>query len=115
MAVNWNWKQKMGVATMLHSNGSKYKLNLYQGNCLGVLIYDFKSEDGKNMYQFYGFWNDAQHLKNCLGLSKQYKDNLYKGKMLKIRLNTFYKENIQIAKLFAKANIKVELYYKEMK
>lgn len=115
MAVNWNWNKKIGVATMLNHDGKKYKLNIYEANCLGALIYEFKDENGKAMYQFYGFWNDIKHLKNCLGLSREYKDNLYKGVMLKIKLNTFYKDCIKIATYFAKANIKVELYYKEIK
>jgi hypothetical protein len=115
MAVNWNWNKKIGVATMLNHDGKKNKLNIYEANCLGALIYEFKDENGKAMYQFYGFWNDIKHLKNCLGLSREYKNNLYKGVMLKIKLNTFYKDSVKMAGLFAKANIKVELYYKEIK
>lgn len=115
MAVNWNWNKKIGVATMQNLKGEKYKLNIYEANCLGALIYEFKDTNGKPMYQFYGFWNDIKHLKNCLGLSREYKDNLYKGEMLKIKLNSFYKDSIKMAGLFAKANIKVELYYKEIK
>ena len=114
MAVNWNWKQKMGELTLADPQGQKYKINLYQGNCLCVLIYDFKEEKtNKAMYTFYGFWGDTTHLKACLGLVGG-KDNLY-SHAKKIKLNTFYKDNLKIAESFAKANIKVELYYKEIK
>jgi hypothetical protein len=60
MAVNWDWKAKKGVITW-KSCGKNYKVNLYQANCLGALIYEYK-EDGKDMYRFMGFWNDLAHL-----------------------------------------------------
>mgnify|MGYP003409815299 CR=1 FL=1 len=105
MAVNWNWNSKMGVITCKNNEGKKYKVNLYQANCLGALIYEFK-EDGKNMYCFHGFWNDKKKIKNLLGLTKKYKDNIYKDYVVKISLNTFYKDTFKIAELFAKANMK---------
>lgn len=116
MAVNWNWKCKKGIITWFDEYSKKnYKVNIYQGNCLGALIYDYKDEETKkNMYQFMGFWNDETHLKRCLGLVKGH-DNLYKNIIVKIKLNTYYKDCLKIAQLFAKANIKVELYYKEIK
>ena len=114
MAVNWNWKHKMGVITWHNPhNNTNIKVNIYNANCLGALIYEFKEND-KEMYDFFGFWNDITHLKRCLGLVKDY-DNLYKDKIIKIKLNAFYEENLVIAKYFAKANFKVELYYKEIK
>lgn len=114
MAVNWNWKHKMGVITCYNkTSNSKYKVNIYSANCLGALIYEFKS-NGKDKYEFWGFWLDKKHLKNCLGLAKNY-DCIYQDIIIKIKLNTFYKDCIKIAEYFSKANIKVELYYKEVK
>lgn len=118
MAVNWSWKNKMGVISWYDEIANKtFKVNIYQANCLGAYIYEFK-QDGKNMYQFMGFWNDTKHLKCCLGLSKSYdgtKENIYKDIVKKIKLNTYYKDCLVIAELFAKAGHKVELYYKEVK
>ena len=121
MAVNWYWKYKMGTLFFRCKLGNetnnevvKYKINIYGGNCLGALIHDYKDEETKkDMYQFYSFWNDEKHLKKCLGLVKGY-DNLYKD-VVKVKLNTYYKDMCKIAPLFAKVGIKVELYYKEPK
>ena len=123
MSVNWSWKAKKGymvVEQKPNENVSqKFKVNIYQANCLGALIYDFKDkETKKDMYNFWGFWNDESHLKKCLGLTKNYdgkKENIYDGwqKITKVVLNTYYKDYTKIASNFAKAGIKVELYYKE--
>lgn len=123
MSVNWTWKEKKGVMYFKQSHPAtgdfKFKVNIYKANCLGALIYDYKDEETKKaMYKFMGFWNDFEHLKNCLGLKKGY-DNIYIEKgfqsVLKVKLNVFYKDCIKIAECFAKAGIKVELYYKEVK
>lgn len=116
MAVNWNWKDKRGEVIIKNElDDKKYKINIYIGNCLMVWIYDYKDEETKkNMYQFYSYFLDYNHLKNCLGMSKNYKDNILKN-VCKIKLNTYYKDSLKIAALFAKSGIKVELYYKEIK
>lgn len=106
----------------------RFKLNMYSANCVAAIIYEYKEKDeetGKvhNMYQFFGFWNDLDHLKRCLGLMKSYDGtctNLYNGtedwdNWTKLKLNTYYPEMIKVAALFAKAGHKVELYYKEPK
>ncbi len=121
--VNWSWKEKMGVMYIKQTNTEvgdvKFKINIYQANCLGALIYDYKNEETKkDMYRFWGFWNDLEHLKNCLGLTKDYSniyiDNGFQS-VPKIKLNIYYKNCLKIAECFAKAGIKVELYYKEIK
>lgn len=121
MSVNWSWKGKKGEITFNNArNGKNFKVNIYLANCLGALIYEYKDkETKKNMYRFYGYWNDIQHLKNILGLSKEYKDNLYKNEDIgiiikKIKLNTYYDDWHKIAKIFTISNVKVELYYKDM-
>ena len=119
MPVNWNWKHRKGIITFIDElePKKKYKCNIYCANCLGAIIYEWYDKEKKEMmYQFMGFWSNEKHLKNLLGLTKEYKDNsYYKTRVKKIRLNTFYKDNIQIAKLFAKAHIPVELFYFEKK
>ena len=122
MAVNWNWNMKMGVITWNNSNTEKVekvKVNLYKGNCLGVVINDYKDkETNKKMYQFVTFFNDLDHLKRCLGLLKCWDgttSNMLKNVILKVKLNTYFKDCIKMAELFAKVGIKVELYYKEIK
>jgi hypothetical protein len=115
MPVNWDWKAVKGKITWIGYNGKTYNVKLYQANCLGALIYEFK-ENGQDMYRFMGFWNDLNHLKRCLGLAKNYdniKENVYDGVIKKIKLNTYYKDSTKIAELFALAGHKVELYYKD--
>lgn len=123
MSVNWSWKEKKGVMYFKQSHPTagdfKFKVNIYGANCLGALIYDYKDEETKkDMYEFFGFWGNLEHLKNCLGLKKGY-NNIYNDKgfqvVLKVKLNTYYKNYLKIAECFSKAGIKVELYYKEIK
>ena len=124
MPVNWKWTQKMGVLTFKNSKGQKYSVNLYKGNCLGVLIYDYKEKDenGKlcDMYEFIGFWNDKTHLKRNLGLQKngsnEYMNFYLDDGLCKLELNSFYDEVWDIAKLFSKAFkglLKITMYYKK--
>ncbi|MDE6947841.1 MAG: hypothetical protein K2P14_11710 [Anaeroplasmataceae bacterium] len=122
MSVNWNWKQKMGVMTLKQSTPNtkdvRLKICIYQANCLGALIREYKdTETKKDMYYFWGFWNDTEHLKRCLGIVKGY-DNIYADDwqiIEKIKLNTYYKDCLKIADCFTKVGVKVELYYKEIK
>ncbi len=117
MSVNWLWKEKMGSIQWKTLDGKKISVNVYKGNCLCVMIHTFK-ENGKELYDFCGFFNDEEHLKKCIGLSKDYDGkttNIYKDEWLKWKLNTYYKQSFSIAKLLTKAGFKVELYYKEIK
>ena len=128
MAVNWNWKRKMGTIYCKNSKDQKYKLNMYAANCLCAILYEYKDTETKeNMYQFITFFNDFEHLKRCIGLAKtqQYNyetkkpesvyDNLFKNEWKKIKLNIAYKDMAKMGELLAKAGFKVELYYKEVK
>lgn len=106
----------------------RFKLNMYSANCVAAVVYEFKQKDeetGKihNMYNFWTFWNDMNHLKICLGLKKDWqgkKNNLYDGSYdmdcwTKIKLNKYYTEMLEVGSLFAKAGFNVEYYYKEPK
>lgn len=99
----------------------KYKLTLYTGgNCLAAITHEFRDkETHKNMYTLNSFYGDKDHLKNCLGLSKDYNTNIYNdevNRLVKVKLNTYYKKDVfMMAELFTKAGHKVELYYEEPK
>ncbi len=117
MSVNWSWKHKMGSIQWKNEDGKKITVNVYQGNCLCVMVRTYKKE-GKELYSFYGFFDDTNHLKRCIGLSKNYDGtiyNIYKGEWLKWKLNTYYEQSFAIARQLVKAGFKVELYYKEIK
>jgi len=64
------------------------------------------------MYQFQTFASDKVHFERCLK-DKCYKDDRFYYTSWK--LNTYYKESIDIAKLLTKYSFKVQLYYKEPK
>ena len=116
MSVNWQWKKQMGTIKCNDRN-QNYTLNVYKGNCLCVMTYNYK-QDGKKLYDFAGFFNDEEHLKICIGLKKDSGGefyNLYKDTWKKWKLNTYYKESFTLAKWLTKAGFKVELYYKEIK
>lgn len=110
MSVNWLWKNKMGTFT----EGDQ-EMTIYRGsNCLAVMLYEWTNEEGKQYYNFGGFWNDIDHLKTNLGINKNRPTchNTY-TLPIKIRLNTRFKESKKIAEQFMKAlpAVSIELYY----
>lgn len=117
MSVNWLWKDKMGSVEYKCPNEQVVTVNVYKGNCLCVLVYEYE-ENGQAKYSFNNFFNDTTHLKKCIGLMKDYKGemrNLFKDEWLKWKLNTYFNDSITIAKLLVKAGYAVELYYQEIK
>lgn len=112
MSVNWLWKDKMGEISCQRGE-RKYKLNVYSGNCMCVMVYHY-TENGEPYYMCHGFFNDAEHLKKCLGLVQGH-DNIYEKEWKKWKLNTYFKDSLTLAKLLTQAGYKVELYYKEIK
>ena len=67
MSVNWLWKNKMSSLIYKYGDNKPYQVNVYKGNCLCVLVYEYE-ENGKAMYSFNNFFNDVTHLKNVSGL-----------------------------------------------
>ena len=48
MALQWNWKDKMGKLT-IRRKMKKYYINIYSGNFLAVFVYEY-TDGGKDMY-----------------------------------------------------------------
>ena len=40
MALQWNWKDKMGKLTIIRKM-KKYDINIYSGNFLAVFVYEY--------------------------------------------------------------------------
>ena len=107
--VKWEWKNKIGE--LEDKNGFMY--DIFSGsNCLAVIIYNNSATE----YTFSGFWCDLAHLKRCLGLNKNYKnDNNIYADFKEIRLDTsmnnkeVLKDVLDITRAFIKAKIKVVL------
>lgn len=120
MSVNWNWSDKCGEVTLkqMHpgEEDKEFTISLYNGNCMVVMLHEFKDrETGEDMYNFFSFFSDKEHAKNCLGLSKG-TNNIFctdYQKFTKIRLNKkkcrYFKD---LVALFAQAfdNIEIEVY-----
>lgn len=102
----------IGIIYMQNSEGNYVNVNIYKCNGLGAYATRLKTKDNMYSTSLWGFWNDEQHLKNCLGLSKDFKESIYEDKISKI---TFIKPNDKytlriietIGKYFVKAGYKV--------
>lgn len=84
------------------------KINLYRGNAFIIAIYEWDDK-----YDLMWFAADEQHMKNMLGLSKDYPGNdVADWGITYMKLDTRYKETAKLVQLFARArmNITIELY-----
>ena len=82
MAVYWDFKNKIGeveIKQELNCVVNTYVCDIYSGsNCLAVVCWESEEMKRNKEYQFITFFNDMTHFKNCLGLTKEYKDNILK-------------------------------------
>lgn len=74
----------------------KVKCRIVRANCLcAILAYTEDNEDvtnEENCYYLQYFFNDETHLKNCLGLTKQYNKNIIDN-INNWKLNVKFKES----------------------
>lgn len=99
----------------------KYKIQIRQGNCLAVFLNIYKQEKPEDpkrpwVHDLVCFFVDEAHIKRCM---RDYKENFWYsvlwGKLERIRLNMYYKENKILLKYFVKDGYNVQCYYKEPK
>lgn len=100
MSLNWYWEDKMGEVT--YENGSTD--NLYRGNALVIAV-----AEADNKYCLTWFAADKNHLKNMLGLNKDYERCFEHFGITKLKLDTKYKETETIISLLAKAKAKLTI------
>ena len=124
MAYTWDWKEKCGEITFSQQYaGEEYKeftVNLYQGNGLMIMLYEWEEEHEDGIHNMYNVWNlfvDKEHMQRCLGIKKGYKsDNLFNNdgcRFLKLRLNKAknrYWKDIVTAFATAFDDLTIELY-----
>lgn len=117
MALNWQWNDKMGE--VLYKDGSKQ--NLYEGNALMIALHEYE-ENGEKYYSLTWFADDKTHLKNMLGLSRNYSnENRFAKKfgIVGFRFNTRYATIPAIVSDLirgyakSKSPLTIELYYEE--
>ena len=120
MSLNWKWNENCGKITVKETYEGEpereYEVTLYKGNAFLIMLYEY-SENGKEMYNLFGFFADKEHAKNCLGLNpkKGYDDNMYNRKYIrftKVQLNkSKYCYTKELVELLVKAfdNITIEI------
>lgn len=100
---------------------NKYKIQIRQSNALMCALYVHKVvnlEDPKRcwMHDLVMYFEDEQHLKNCM---KEYKtgafEHIFFGKLKDVRLNIYYKEMLTLAKYMTRDGLQVTCYYEEPK
>lgn len=109
--------EMLGTLTIRHDE-RRYRIQIRRGNCLAVFIHERKIEEweagykrGRVVHSLYLFYNDEQHLKRCI---KQFGD-MFDDEVVSIRLNTYYKESLVLARHMARCGHRVTLYYQEPK
>ena len=107
MALQWNWKDKMGKLT-IRQKGKKYNVNIYSGNFLAVFVYEY-TDGGKEMYSLYDFFADKKHCDNIIKNHKR----LFLDDVVSIELNLFYKSAQTLLKILVENGYKVRCYYKK--
>lgn len=91
---------------IIEQKGKEFEIQIRQGNCLAVFIYEYKNGLGDDMYGLYSFFADERHLKNIIkNDNKVFSDNV-----VSIELNYKYKECLKMLEHFVKYH-KVICYY----
>ena len=108
MALQWNWKDKMGKLT-IRRKMKKYCINIYSGNFLAVFVYEY-TDGGKEMYSLYDFFADKKH---CDNIIKNHKRLFFDDEVVSIELNLFYRSAQTLLKILVENGYEVLCYYKK--
>lgn len=110
--LRWYYRHRIGDAYVKCDDGKVRRANIFGGNALCIFTQWFKDEKtGKKMERLLNFYNDEKHIERIIKNT---------GKLTpidditSIRLNTYYKESLILAKYLSRW-YKVTLYYKEPK
>lgn len=88
-------------------------MSLYEGNAYLIVL---REDEVNETYSLITFWADKEHMLRCLGLRKDYNNNIYEDSWLKVRINKAKCRNYkQIVSAIAQAfdNITIEIYKEE--
>lgn len=84
-----------------------FTYTLYKGNAFLIALYEYKDEDGTDMYQMSWFLLDKDHAKRCLGLEKDTSNMFSEAENFIPKNMTLYRENCphwkDVISLFTKA------------
>lgn len=101
--LTWEWNKKIGKVKYTHERID----DLYAGNAQMIAIHE---ENGS--YYMSWFSADKSHLRNMLGLEKNYKGCIIENRLFdieSIELDTKYKGVPDIVKDFARAKIDITI------
>lgn len=113
--IRYNLSKKYGEIEIVQTSAmgtEVHKEDIVWGNCLAVFIYQCKDDEGKEMIQLSGFWDNTQHTEEIM---KQNDGKLFPSyiEVKNVKLNMFYKESEILLKIFTKAGYEVTAYYRE--
>ena len=97
-------------STTSDRNGNIYVHNIYSGNAWMIMVDEWLDEKtGDKMYNLHNFICDESHLKNCLGLTKGYKNAVEDWSWQELRLSADYKHTPKIVSAIAKARLPITI------
>ena len=103
MAIRWDFREKVGTC-QIEQNGVEYTFSLYEGNAFLIFLYEWKNEEGEGMYSMHNFFADETHMKNMLGLTKEYKgDNTLNRDGERLKQITIYTDKYHYTKKLVNA------------
>ena len=108
MALQWNWKDKMGKMTIKQKE-KNFDINIYAGNALAIFVCEYKQND-EERYVLYNFFNDKKH---CDNIIKNHKRLFFDDEVVSIELNLFYKSAHTLLKILVENGYEVRCYYKK--
>lgn len=108
MALQWNWKDKMGKLT-IRQKRKKYNVNIYSGNALAIFICEYK-QNYEERYVIYNFFADKKH---CDNIIKNHKRLFFDDEVVSIELNLFYRSAQTLLKILVENGYEVLCYYKK--
>ena len=109
MSLRVDFKAVMGELT-LKQGENKFKIHICAANAVCAFIYEYKDEKGETMCRLMNFLDSKQHITNLL----KKKQELFEGKVTKVKLNLRYDNSKEILRYFTRMGVKVECFYSEM-
>lgn len=109
MALQWNWKDKMGKMTIKQKE-KNFDINIYAGNALAIFVCEYKQND-EDRYTLYNFFADKKHCENIAKNEKR----LFSDEVISIELNLFYKSAQTLLNILVKNGYKVLCNYEKPK
>ena len=106
-----NYSVSYGEITVKGLSGKNVKVQIHPANALCAFICHYKDENGTKMAQLWNFLIDTEHGRRIIKNSSDH--TLLGTSVIKVRLNVFYKESMQLVKLMALSGYKTEVFYKK--